>query len=122
MLPSVARSASVSAEAGPKYSTNFPTTPFLRRVRDGEDDVGARRALAQLAVHAHADDLRDQHRHRLAEHRRLGLDPADAPAQTPSPLIIVVCESVPTTVSGRRAALPAASDVITTRARYSRFT
>ena len=28
-----------------------------------------------------ADDLRDEHRERLAEHRRLGLDPADAPAE-----------------------------------------
>ena len=27
------------------------------------------------------DDLRDEHRDRLAEHRRLGLDPADAPAE-----------------------------------------
>ena len=27
------------------------------------------------------DDPRDQHRHRLAQHRRLGLDPADAPAE-----------------------------------------
>ena len=29
----------------------------------------------------HADDLRDEHRHRLPEHRRLGLDAADAPAE-----------------------------------------
>ena len=28
-----------------------------------------------------ADDLRDEHRDRLAEHRSLGLDPADAPAE-----------------------------------------
>ena len=37
---------------------------------------------------------------------------------TPRPLTIVVCESVPTSVSGN--ALP--SSVCTTRARYSRFT
>ena len=28
-----------------------------------------------------ADDLRHEHRERLAEHRRLGLDPADSPAE-----------------------------------------
>ena len=37
---------------------------------------------------------------------------------TPRPLIIVVCESVPTSVSGK--AWP--SRDVTTRARYSRFT
>ena len=35
----------------------------------------------QLAGELEADDLRQQHRDRLAEHRRLGLDPADAPAE-----------------------------------------
>ena len=38
---------------------------------------------------------------------------------TPSPLIIVVCESVPTSVSGNACAV---ARVTTTRARYSRFT
>ena len=33
-----------------------------------------------------ADDLRDEHRERLAEHRRLGLDPADAPAEHAEPV------------------------------------
>ncbi len=46
-----------------------------------EHEVGRRRTLAQGAVQAHADDLRQQHRHRLAEHRRLRLDPADPPAE-----------------------------------------
>ena len=32
-------------------------------------------------VEPEADDLRDQHRDRLAEHRGLGLDAADAPAE-----------------------------------------
>ncbi len=35
----------------------------------------------QLPVEPEADDLRHEHRDRLAEHRRLGLDPADAPAE-----------------------------------------
>ena len=55
-----------------------------RRAQDlghGQDQVGGRRALAQLARELEADDLRDEHRQRLAEHRRLGLDPADAPAE-----------------------------------------
>ena len=33
-----------------------------------------------------ADDLRDEHRDRLAEHRRLRLDPADAPAEHAEPV------------------------------------
>ena len=47
----------------------------------GQDEVGRGRALVQLADQLEAEHLRDQHRHRLAEHRRLGLDPADAPAE-----------------------------------------
>ena len=35
----------------------------------------------QLAGELEADDLRHQHRDRLAEHGRLGLDAADAPAE-----------------------------------------
>ena len=50
-------------------------------LRHGQDEVGRGRALAQLAGEAEADHLRDEHRDRLAEHRRLGLDPAHAPAQ-----------------------------------------
>ena len=83
MFPSVARSARASEPTpGPKYSTNFPTTPVLPQdLRDGEDEVGRGRALAQRAGQPEADDLRHEHRERLAEHRRLGLDPADAPAE-----------------------------------------
>ena len=47
----------------------------------GQDQVGGGRALGQLAAELEADHLRQQHRDRLAEHRRLGLDPADAPAE-----------------------------------------
>ena len=48
---------------------------------DGEHEVGGGRALGQRARQPEADDLRDEHRDRLAEHRRLGLDAADAPAR-----------------------------------------
>ena len=37
--------------------------------------------IGQRAVELESDDARDQHRYRLAEHGRLGLDAAHAPAQ-----------------------------------------
>ena len=54
---------------------------LAQHLRDREDEVGRRRALGQLAGELEADDARDQHRHRLTEHRRLGLDSTDAPAE-----------------------------------------
>jgi hypothetical protein len=48
---------------------------------DGEHEIGRRGALGQLADEAKAHDLGDDHGDRLAEHGRLGLDAADAPAQ-----------------------------------------
>ena len=50
-------------------------------LRHRQDEVGCGRALGQRARQPESDDLRDEHRDRLAEHRRLGLDPADAPAE-----------------------------------------
>ena len=47
----------------------------------GQHEVGGGRALGQLARELEAEHLRHQHRHRLAEHRGLGLDAADAPAE-----------------------------------------
>ena len=56
--------------------------PLLaQQLGDGEHEVGRGGALGQLAVELEAEHLRDEHRHRLAEHRRLGLDAAHAPAQ-----------------------------------------
>ena len=54
---------------------------LAQHLRDGEHEVGRGRALGQLAVQLEADHARHEHRHRLAEHRRLGLDAADAPAE-----------------------------------------
>ncbi len=54
---------------------------LAQHLRDGQHEVGRGRALGQLAVQLEAEHLRDQHRHRLPEHRRLGLDPADAPPE-----------------------------------------
>ena len=48
---------------------------------DGEHEVGRRRALGQRAGQPHADDSGDEHRDRLAEHRRFRLDAADAPSE-----------------------------------------
>src|SRR5690606_13625821 len=52
-----------------------------QHLRDGEHKVGGGRAFLQLAGQAEADDFRDQHRDRLAEHRRFRLDAANAPAE-----------------------------------------
>ena len=51
-----------------------------------EHEIGRRRALGQPAREPEADHLRDEHRERLAEHRRLRLDPADAPAEHSEPV------------------------------------
>ncbi len=47
----------------------------------GQDQVSRGRPLGQLAVQLEADHLGQQHRYRLAQHRRLRLDPADTPAE-----------------------------------------
>src|ERR1044072_7481726 len=115
MLPIVARSASPSvARPGPKNSTNLPTTPRSRSISVtvstrsvavapsgseprslkpttsgrsiGIRGPGGRRALRRGAAQLEPPGLGDEHRHRLAEHRRLGLDPADAPAQHAEPV------------------------------------
>ena len=47
----------------------------------GQNDVGRGGALARPPAELEADDLGDQHRDRLAQHRRLGLDATDTPAE-----------------------------------------
>ena len=47
----------------------------------GQDQVGGGGALLEAAVQLEADHLGCQHGDRLAEHDRLGLDPAHTPAQ-----------------------------------------
>ena len=69
-------------DAGSVEFDEAPHHAFLaQHLRHGEDEVGRGRALAELAGQLEADDLRDEHGDRLAEHRRLGLDAADAPAE-----------------------------------------
>ena len=102
MLAMVARSATPSAaRPGPKYSTNLPTTRFLRRI----SVTVSTRSVAVVPSG------------RLPESRKpttcgnsietgcpnmqasASMPPTPQPS-TPSPLIMVVWESVPTTVSG----------------------
>ena len=52
-----------------------------QQLGDREHDVGRGHALARRAGEAQPDDRWDQHRGGLAEHRGLGLDAADAPAE-----------------------------------------
>ncbi|MCY1501117.1 hypothetical protein D9M68_351800 [compost metagenome] len=60
----------------------FPHHALLaQHLGDGEHQVGGGDAFAELAGELEADHLGNQHGHRLAEHRGLGLDAADAPAE-----------------------------------------
>ena len=53
---------------------------------NGQHQIGGGDALAQTAGQFETDHFRDQHRNRLPEHGRLGLDTADAPAQYAQPV------------------------------------
>ena len=50
---------------------------------DRQHHVGGGHTRLDLAAQLESHDARNQHRHRLAQHRGLGLDAADAPAQYP---------------------------------------
>jgi hypothetical protein len=83
MLAIVARSARERwSRPSPKNSTNLPTTPFSRSISTTRStrSVAVTPSL-QFAGQAEADHFRDQHGDGLAEHGRLGLDAAHAPAQ-----------------------------------------
>ncbi len=74
-------------EAGPEVLDELPDDAGgAQDLGDREDEVGRGRALAQRAREPEAHDLGDEHRHRLAEQRRLGLDAADAPAEHAEPV------------------------------------
>ena len=120
MFPIVARSATESApRPGPKYSTNFPTTPVLRSISvtvrtrsvavapSGSSPLSRKPTTCGTSIESASPSIAAS----------ASIPPTPQPS-TPSPLTIVVCESVPTSVSGN--ALP--SRASTTRARYSRLT
>lgn len=56
-------------------------TVLAEHLGDGQHQVGGGGAGRELAGQLEADDARDEHGDRLAEHRGLGLDATDAPAQ-----------------------------------------
>ncbi len=54
---------------------------LAEHLRDGQHEIRGGRARGELADELEPDDLRDQQRHRLAEHGGFGFDPTDAPAE-----------------------------------------
>ena len=83
MLAIVARSATdIALRPGPKNSTNLPTTPFLRSICVTVSTRSVAVTPSRSSpVSLKPIDLGQQHRERLAEHRRFRLDAADAPAE-----------------------------------------
>ncbi len=68
-------------DAGPVELHELPDHAVLaQHLGDGEHQVGRRRARGQVAVQLEADHSGDQHADGLTEHRGLGLDAPDAPA------------------------------------------
>ena len=102
MLAMVARSASGSAaRPGPKNSTNLPTTPFLRSIcvtvstrsvavaPSGSWPCSLKPTTCGISIDTGWPSMAAS----------ASMPPTPQPS-TPRPLIIVVCESVPTSVSG----------------------
>ena len=83
MLAMVARSATdiVRQALAVEFDEFVHHVVAAEDLRDDQHQVGGRRAFGKLAVQPEADDLRGEHVNRLAQHARLGLDAADAPAQ-----------------------------------------
>ena len=52
-----------------------------QHLRCGQHKVGRGHALGQCTGQLEADNFRDEHRHRLAQHRGLRLNPANAPSK-----------------------------------------
>ena len=127
MLAIVARSGTDRLSVpSPKNSTNLPTTFSLAQdLGHGEHQVGRGDAFAQLAGELEADDVGRQEVDRLAEHRRLGLDAADAPADDADAVDhrrVAVGADERVGVVDRRRALRRPRPLWTPRARYSRLT
>ena len=99
-------------------------TVLAEHLGDGEHQVGRGGGPRQLAGEPEADDLRDQHGDRLAEHGRLRLDAAYSPAENAETVAHGgVRVGADTGVGVRGPALAVdRSLVMTTRARCSMFT
>ena len=124
MLAIVALSANGKCwTPGPKNSTNFPTTPFLR-------NSSVTRKAKSVAVEPCGKEWvkRTPITSGIGKYDGCPNIPASASIpptpqpRTPIPLIIVVCESVPTKVSGNAVFSPSTSLTCTTFAKYSKFT
>jgi hypothetical protein len=83
MLPMVARLASgtVAETLAVELDELADDAVLAQHLGDREHDIGGGDAGGQLAGQLEADDARDEHGDGLAEHGRLGLDAADAPAE-----------------------------------------
>ena len=108
MFEIVARSGTVKLrDPAPKNSTNLPTTLARRSI----SVTCSTRSVAvtpgtQRADHVHADHVRREKIDRLPEHRRLGFDAADAPADHAETRRSCRCANrVPTNVSGKHDAV-----------------
>ena len=71
-----------SIEAGTEKLDKLADHALLaQHLRDGEHQIGGGRPFGQLAREPEPYDFRDQHRNRLSQHGRFGLDAADTPSQ-----------------------------------------
>ncbi len=125
MLPMVARSATLRLlKPGPKNSTILSTTPCLRSIC-----VTVSTRSVAVTPEGRSPERRKPTTSGSSMYRgwprsaaSASMPPTPQPS-TPMPLIMVVCESVPTRVSGKAVRPPSASSrLITTWARYSRLT
>ena len=99
MFPIVARS-SERLEPVPEVLDELPDdTGLAQHLRDGEHEVGGRGSLGQRTHQPEADHLRDEHEIASPSIAASASIPPTPQPRTPSPLTIVVCESVPTSVS-----------------------
>ena len=124
MFEIVARSARLSDERpAPCSSTNLPTTPCARSIsvtvstRSVAVAPGPRRPVSfrPMTCGVGCDSGWP------SSTASASMPPTPKPS-TPMPLIIVVCESVPTSVSGKATRSPSTSRDCTTGERYSRLT
>jgi len=90
-----------AAESGPEILDEFADHAALaQHLRHGEHEVGRGDAFLELAVEAHGRSLPAAASNRAAEHRGFRFVPPTPQPSTARPFTIVVCESVPTSVSG----------------------
>ena len=68
-------------EPRPEEFDELPDHAVLAQLLgNGQHEIRGRRAFEHRSGEPEADDLRNEHRDRLAEHGGFGFDPADAPA------------------------------------------